>query len=110
MSFSAPLPGDLAKLSASAKERCDNHPEEQAAWRLTGESDSFGSEYHFLCQVCKDKHVKRARENPTVTHCDHCNVSTEVWPWRDPDEGRAGPVYWLCKSCREKAAAYHDDT
>jgi hypothetical protein len=110
MSFAAPLPGDLAKLSVSAKERCDNHPDEQAAWRLTGETDSFGSEYHYLCEACKKKHVQHARENPLVSTCEHCNTeNVKVDYWRDPEEGRAGPVYTLCAPCRKKAVAYYSE-
>ena len=97
------LPGFCYKLSRPCD--CDNHAGRPAARRVQGETDSFGAEYSYLCQECTDHAKNRKHEGV----CDHCDTwGDDLRPFRDPDEGQAGRVYYLCKSCKEvqRQAAY----
>lgn len=95
------MPGDVSRQSAYDTEHCDEHPDRKALFRLTGETDSMGSEFHYQCQECNDRH-KEAVKNapPTIGTCEWCNTQdTKLDFHRDWEEGTSGPVYQLCKSC-----------
>lgn len=81
---------------------CDEHGSVHAVARMQGETDSFGAEYHDVCQVCLDVHraaLKAYRETPH--YCDWCKQEKlGVVSHRDFTEGRAGPVYEVCTDCR----------
>jgi len=46
------LPGNTIKISGSR--HCDCHPWRLAEYRVQGETDSFGCEYTYSCQMCHD--------------------------------------------------------
>jgi len=78
---------------------CDDHPDVRAAGRLQGETDSFGSEMHDLCQACLDTSAK-FREDARSGVCDWCKSADEdLRDRRDFEEGAAGPVYRVCGAC-----------
>lgn len=108
------LPG--TRYAAPTGAMCDDHPDRPAAGRMQGETDSFGSEMHDLCQECLDEsaaHAKEARSG----RCDWCkSAATELLARRDWEEGSCGPVYQVCGACvqrendrlNEEAEHYYD--
>lgn len=104
------LPGAKHKLPEGAM--CDMHEDRPAVVRIQGETDSFGSELVDMCQECYDAML--AAEN-TVREggewCEHCKgfVNEKTHATRDPEEGSAGPVYYLCAKHRRSMLASMDD-
>lgn len=93
------LPGTVHKIPAGMV--CDDHPHRRAVVRIQGETDSFGSEMADLCQECYDKCLEPSEEI-SEHFCDWCKCRVEkVEPMRDFEEGRCGPVYYVCASCAE---------
>lgn len=97
---------------------CDDHPERPATHRVQGETDSFGSEMHDLCDECWTDLRKEMDEPQEAFPCDYCKVpSADRRAIRDPDEGMYGPVYYVCPECRkrqrerldEEAREFYDD-
>lgn len=82
---------------------CDYHSDRPAVARIQGETDSFGCEMNDLCADC----IKDMRsEGPHIARCDWCKTpDVKVGPRRDMDEGMYGPVYYVCKPCRDKDEA-----
>lgn len=81
---------------------CDNHPTVLAYCRVTGETDSFGSEEADLCQACWEKYEAAAKK-PIISTCDWCKKpDVAIQPTRDSSEGSCGPVYDVCKPCRQQ--------
>ncbi len=114
MSFLS-LPGNVVVLKAGHGLTCDwdetwgseEAPEcacsNPATHRLQGETDSFGAEYHYLC----DEHIEKNREREETADrsgcCDWCKKDKpELNPRRDIDEGSNGPVYNVCRECAQK--------
>ena len=88
------LPGSK-HLLFDADIKCDNHESRIAIVRLQGETDSFGCEYHYLCESCLDEYDKESKDVEEV--CDWCKkTSSTCAPHRDFEEGSAGPVYNVC--------------
>ncbi|MGY7975507.1 hypothetical protein L1Q33_25460, partial [Klebsiella pneumoniae] len=54
------LRGHFCSLPTDSK--CDEHPDRLAVRRVQGETDSFGCEYHDMCQECLDEYVKASQE------------------------------------------------
>lgn len=107
------LPGAVRAPPAGA--RCDNHPERPATCRLQGETDSFGSEQHDLCDECKTE-LQAAVGSTRSGRCDWCKQeATDLRPHRDFEEGNCGRVYDVCGNCVAKETAAlraeleHDD-
>jgi DNA-directed RNA polymerase subunit RPC12/RpoP len=102
------LPG--SKKACSNGEKCDDHPEVDAVHRIQGETDSFGCEYFYVCQLCFEEFEKAG--DPEYD-CDGCGIDGPVKPARDPDEGMAGPVYYYCTTCmkehKERISRDHND-
>jgi hypothetical protein len=96
------LPGSLHRVPVGT--RCDDHPDRIAVKRTQGETDSFGAEYHDLCQECFDKLSREIAEyDKQPKTCDWCGqTKTDCRSHRDMDEGQAGPVYDVCQACRDK--------
>lgn len=93
---------------------CDEHPDRPAVKRVVGESDSFGSELHDLCQECYDKHLVYLKTADTSGRCDWCKQHKHaLHPHRDIEEGSCGPVYEVCVECidaeRSRWAEEDDD-
>lgn len=99
------LPG--ARFSPKEGAVCDDHQDRPAVHRVQGETDSFGCEYNDMCQECYDEYKRYEHEHSAdVGRCDLCeNEMNDLRPWRDPDEGLAGPVYQVCGSCRSERNA-----
>lgn len=98
------LPGALKCVPEGAT--CDDHPERPATHRMQGETDSFGSEMHDLCDECYREMRAAMNEPQEAFPCDYCKVeSSDLRPVRDPDEGMCGPVYYVCEECRRKQYA-----
>jgi hypothetical protein len=94
------LPGSRVVLPESAK--CDEHPDRVAAGRVQGETDSFGAEFHDLCQECIDEFRQHQRDARNGV-CAWCKKeATDIRPKRDYEEGLHGPVYNVCGECVEK--------
>lgn len=90
------LPGHRSVPPAGS--RCDEHPDVLAAKRIQGETDSFGAEYSDLCSVCV---AGLTHQDGTPGQCDWCRAQVlDLVPRRDPDEGMAGRVYYVCQPCR----------
>jgi hypothetical protein len=89
------LPGSSKKYKGQAQ--CLDC-EKPATRRVQGETDSYGCEYIYFC----DEHYEAFYSELTNTEycCDGCGeVSSDVRPWRDPEEGNAGSVYMRCSEC-----------
>jgi len=90
---------------------CDDHPDRPAVARIQGETDSFGSEMHDMCEECLDEYSaylrsEQAEEDSSGT-CDWCKQFAKgLRPKRDPEEGMAGPVYYVCSPCIKKYNDY----
>ena len=53
------VPGAVKNLTGSTEGyKCDKHPEEDAAFRVQGETDSFGAEYLYMCTGCFEEYVE----------------------------------------------------
>lgn len=88
---------------------CDDHPERPAVLKRQGETDSFGSEFYYLCAECVETE-KSAPEEDTSGTCDWCkNHAPKLRPQRDPEEGLCGRVYYICVPCKEKYEKYWSD-
>ena len=100
----ASMPG--ARSVVSRGTMCDEHPHRLAVRRLQGETDSFGCEYHDLCQECLDKISKHQEDQLAEERlCEWCgNMSTGVRPRRDYDEGSYGRLWDACPACIRKDA------
>lgn len=99
------LPGNVKKLSPASTLSCDNDSN-LAVVRIQGETDSFGAEYEYLCDLCYEQYKEEiAEQGPMVGHCDHCGKEHRLIHWRDPGEGLCGPVYTICEGCASKAHA-----
>ncbi len=94
------LPGAIH--SAPVGSMCDQHPDRPAVRRVQGETDSFGSEMHDLCQECIDEMKKHAKE-ARLGFCDWCKREVDdLRPKRDWEEGSYGPVYHVCGPCAKR--------
>ena len=94
----SPLPGSTHGAPDGAV--CDQHPGRASVARVQGETDSFGSEMHDLCEECLDEYHQQARDCDTSGVCDWCKRHADRRrPRRDHDEGLCGPVYWVCDDC-----------
>ncbi|HHT0512598.1 TPA: hypothetical protein ACTW9A_002461 [Raoultella planticola] len=92
------LPGRVS--SAPTGTKCDEHPERDAVRRIQGETDSFGCEYHDMCQECLNEHVRQIREADYSGRCDWCHKHADhLHSHRDIEEGSCGRVYEVCRSC-----------
>jgi len=81
---------------------CDNHDDRVSVTRITGETDSMGSEYWFFCQECSDEHDKHMEEyNAEPRHCHWCGSLALLSPIVDYDDG--GSIADVCNKCRCKA-------
>lgn len=81
---------------------CDDHPDRPATRRIQGETDSFGSEMHDLCDECAKAHREEARR-PDIGKCDWCDAKEVARvPARDYEEGMNGPVYYVCAACKKR--------
>lgn len=96
------LPGNCLKVPKGAM--CDSHPDREAVIRIVGETDSFGSELHDVCQECLDsiqKQIEEEKEKPKF--CDWCSqLKKNVSLRRDPEEGSYGRLYNVCQECNQK--------
>lgn len=88
---------------------CDTHQDRVATHRVQGETDSFGSEMHDMCDQCLEEYraqIKAYQESEEESYCDWCKAwkpNKLIQPRRDPDEGQAGPVYQVCDVCKAQA-------
>lgn len=74
-----------------------------AVVRLTGETDSHGSEESDHCQACFDNVAKAIAEMDTSGCCQWCKQRADhLSAHRDFDEGSTGPVYDVCSVCIRK--------
>lgn len=98
------LPGNRIKYSGN--EFCEECLDSsRATWKLTGECDSFGCEYVFLCDKHLEEHDAAALVADTSGTCEWCKLEKEkLRPHRDIDEGSNGPVYNICSACIQKEA------
>ena len=96
------LPGSVHDLPSGSM--CDDRPNVPAVRRVQGETDSFGCEYHLMCQACVDEHRKQQQEAfEAVGCCDWCKLpKANLRPRRDMDEGMSGPGYDVCGDCIRK--------
>lgn len=104
----APVPGQHAtaytgELAENPCEGFNNEPcGKPSIHKMVGESDSFGSEYYYQCDECRQKERVWSLENPHHSDCDWCKATNvETRGIRDIDEGNHGPVYNVCTPCRE---------
>lgn len=109
-------PGRRVRLKESSKVMCDEHSTVKAMWRLTGETDSFGSEYHYECEDCRVKDLKDKEDYENSLpddHTEHCEIGRHSVPYfkflngvrsrntlltTDPTEG-GGRIYNMCYAC-----------
>jgi hypothetical protein len=84
--------------------KCDDHPDRDAVVRIQGETDSFGSEMHDMCEECLA--ADRAWHNSPEAaewrkgQCEWCrNEATDLRDARDYEEGMSGRVYRVCGAC-----------
>jgi hypothetical protein len=113
------LPGAVSQPAST--QMCDTHDDRPAYRRVQGETDSFGSEMHDMCEECYENYRKEMeihRAEAATGVCDWCKAhATDLRNRRDYDEGMSGPVYRVCGACarRDNEAAqaelddYYDD-
>lgn len=95
------LPGSSHRVPDGTM--CDDHPDKPATHRVQGETDSFGSEMHDLCDECYAELRAEMSAPQEEFPCDYCKEpSADRRPIRDPDEGLYGPVYYACPDCRRR--------
>lgn len=106
------LPGDIVPAESGFYcELCERNGEHKIATHaVIGETDSFGSEYHYCCQAHSVTMSQRIKEAAYEIPCERCDSNELVEPFRDPEEGSCGPVYHYCITCRTaiKEAFYGD--
>ena len=118
----AHLPGQSVGVSDDEwGTKCYSHPDVEATHRICVESDSFGSEYANLCDVCweeRNKAIEEQKNDPEQwEQCKCGNREPRLISYRDMDEGMHGPVYEHCSVCHAKMNAriaaeeeyYNDD-
>lgn len=92
------VPGQVLRRLKANVAQCDHH-QEMAVAVIAGESDSLGTEEVYVCQACLDEAIGR-RHRKRFGTCHFCkSQDVEVHHFRDPDEGRNGPVYDACEPC-----------
>lgn len=102
------LPGNVKRVSGdSVCDECEN----KALYRVQGETDSFGCEYLYMCEDHYQEHLKCEEEyKDKPQYCEWCHSEKEdVCPFRDMDEGMAGPVYDVCPDCRIRHMQRYND-
>lgn len=98
------LPGFVFyNIQAGHSGLCDHdNCQKPAVGCICVEADSFGEDWAHYCE----EHLTIAEakaEEPVVADCEWCKATNvEVFPTRCTDEGSHGPVYDVCKGCREK--------
>lgn len=102
-------------------QKCDTHRRRKAVARVQGETDSFGSEMHDMCQQCLDKYRAWKNSPEAAEHrkgiCEWCKgPADDLRDRRDFEEGMTGRVYRVCGACVKKQneelaaeTAEHDD-
>lgn len=100
------LPGHKSPPPVGAMCDHDGHEHIPAKVRIQGETDSMGAEYGFLCEACEKEYDAAPSAESS---CDHCSSDDVLIPTRFPDEGTSGPVYYLCRGCRDKMFSAFDD-
>jgi len=118
-----PLPGKTVSVEDDEWGKfcyMEGHHERPAVRRLCVEADSFGAEFHNMCQECWDEHLQNKEDiknDPEQWETCKCgNREPSLISYRDMDEGMHGPVYEHCSKCHEKMnariaeeEAYYDD-
>ncbi len=100
----ADITGPISSLPGSGHSlpdgtMCDEHPTIPAIKRIQGETDSFGSEMHDMCQHCIDEHKKHLAKARCGV-CDWCEKeATDLRSRRDFEEGMCGSIYQVCGAC-----------
>ena len=96
------LPGQTIGWVPDSRE-CDDCSK-LAEHAVIGETDSFGSEIHHLCNEHYLEMMKAIEEQKnSLRTCDICGVTKDdCLPFRDPAEGSCGPVYITCQECRTR--------
>lgn len=118
----ADVTGPISSLPGSSHDppkdaKCDEHPDRPAVIRIQGETDSFGSEMHDLCDECL-KADRDYRASPEAQEyrkglCEWCRQdATDLRDARDYEEGMCGRIYRVCGACiksvNDRAAAELD--
>jgi hypothetical protein len=97
------LPGSIHSVPKGVMCDTEGHEKTPATRRVQGETDSFGSEMNDMCEECYRVFCLTRETEDTSGRCDWCGGhSTERKSTRDYDEGMSGPVYMVCKGCRQK--------
>lgn len=97
------LPGTRHSIPEGAM--CDDHPDRPAVARIQGETDSFGCEMIDCCAECLTE-MRAAMARQRDGRCDWCKTDArDLRDHRDIEEGMHGPVYRVCRSCRDREAA-----
>ena len=103
------LPGMLWDVEAGATCDSEGHENALAKVKIQGETDSFGCEFMYMCGECYEAFKNRDLTEERTGTCDLCKKhKTDLAPWRDVEEGMAGPVYSACDACVEKHRAVED--
>lgn len=88
---------------------CYAHHDIDATHRICTESDSFGSEYMNLCDVCWNEHLaskEKVKNDESLWETCKCgNREPRMIQYRDYEEGMHGSVYEHCSVCHEKMNA-----
>lgn len=103
----ASLPGQYVSLNDDEWGlMCYVHHDRPATRRICTESDSFGSEYHNMCDECNEEHIaNKAAIDADPERWETCkcgNREPRMIQYRDMDEGMHGPVYEHCSVCHAK--------
>lgn len=107
------MPGQIRPLSKDDKHFCEDCTDGRsvpATHRITGEVDSFGAEFYYLC----DKHTeefKTARDNHVEEPrtCPECGKVAVLIEYRDIDEGSCAPLREHCDACHKRYYAQFED-
>jgi len=80
---------------------CEHHPDRPSVVTVTGETDSFGSEYLYFCEPCFQKHSSAVEKYYAIKrHCDRCSSFAILSCFSDPEDH--GICSDICDRCRSK--------
>jgi hypothetical protein len=107
----ADVTGPISTLPGSGHDvpdgtMCDEHPDRKATHRVQGETDSFGSEMHDMCDECFAAYKAEIASEDTSGVCEWCGKhAPSLRHRRDYEEGMSGRVYLVCDECVKRQIA-----
>lgn len=108
------IPGQIRLLDKDDKYFCEDCTDVRgvlATHRITGEVDSFGAEYYYLCEKHTEK-VRQCKQDSLLEEpqtCPECGQVAVLIQYRDVDEGSCAPLREHCDTCHKQYYAPFED-